>query len=205
MKYSASFTSGALLFDEIDALADILADPRKDELLKYEIAHNQHMRVNSEEARKRKVTEIKYRSEQIDKDFWEYYVSCTSEEEKRLLLFYLVMKAHSLVFDFHFDVTLHQWKSGNTEIDPYFYTMKLNEIEAENDEVARWSDTTKAKIISSYQTMLRQARLMLGKTLVVPIVNDSFWCYFVTKGDTWFLEACLMKQVKRQQIIKHCQ
>lgn len=205
MKYSASFTAAALLFEEINALADILASDERDALLKEEVKLNQRIQVNSEEGRKRKIIEIKNRSKQVDKAFWEYYLSFSNEDERRLLLFYLALKSYALLFDFHFDVTVAQWKNGNTEIDPYYYTMKLNELEADNEEIANWTDSTKEKVISRYQTMLRQAKLMEGRTIRVPQVSDSFWCYFIEQGDPWFLEACFLKQMRRQQLMTLCQ
>ena len=204
MKYSASFTAAALLFEEINALADILASEERDVLLKEEIKLNQRIQVNSEKARKRKISEIKNRSKQVDKKFWEHYLSRPNENERRLLLFYLALKTYALLFDFHFDVTVLQWKNGNTEINPYYYTMKFNELEADNEEIANWSDSTKEKVISRYQTMLRQAKLIEERTIRVPQISDSFWCYFVEQGDTWFLEACFLKQIRRQQLMTTC-
>lgn len=202
-KYSASFTSGGLLLTEFEALLPVLLGSNVDTELKDEVAENRLLQLNAESTRKRIIGEIRKRATNFDNDFLSFF-SAAGNDERKLLLFYIVLKTYKLVFDFHFDVTIPNWKRGNISIDPYNYQMKLDELSAANTEVDAWSELTKKKVVSVYIVMLNQSGLSKDKNLTKVIIEDNFWCYFIGRGDSWFLDACLLSSDTRDRINTLC-
>src|SRR5687767_2292045 len=105
MSYSASFTAGGILFNEFEAILNFIEKEDFNEFILQEAKDNNFLKIKTEAARKRVVTEIKKRVESTSQDFWVFYKSCT-QEERKILLFYLCCKSYQLVSDFHFKVTI---------------------------------------------------------------------------------------------------
>lgn len=201
--YSASFTAGGLLYSEFNALLEIISRKDWKDSLAAEIRNNQYLKINSETARIRVITEIKKRIKSIDSIFYDYFMVC-NEQEKKLLLFYLMLKVYPLVFSFHFDVTIENWKKGVSIIDPYVYQMKLDELSASNPDVDSWSDQTKRKVITVYIRMLTETGFIINKRLNPIQVNDQFWCYFIQNNNKWFLDTCLIPNETKKRVQNIC-
>jgi len=203
MEYSASYTGGGLLFEVTEALYSLIINPQRDKLLFKEAQENVFMKVNSESSRVRIIQEIKNRSRYATKAFWDIY-SASSTKEKKLLLFYLCLKTYKLIYDFHFGVTVPQVLALETEVSNYRYRMRLDEIASTNMNVAKWSETTLKKVITSYIFMLESAGLSTGSILNKPDVSPSFFCYFVKAGELWALDAFFLKMHEKEKLIKDC-
>lgn len=202
-QYSSSYSAAGLIFRETEAVLHLLKDENVLKLLKDEVINNQYIQVNTEAARKRIIQEIIKRHQAVDSGFWEKYQE-SNDQERKLCLFYAIIKAYKLIFDFHFDVTLNRWKSSDNEVDNYYYQMKLDEISGNNPEVDSWTDATKLKSITVYLRILREAGLLKDNTLQKPPVDEHFWCYFVQKNDSWFMDACFVSITQKKDIINNC-
>jgi len=202
-KYSASYIAAGLLFRETEAVLDLLKDENVLSLLKDEVKNNKLLQVNTEAARKRIVQEIIKRHQAVGAGFWEKF-QISNDEERKLCLFYAIMKTYKLIFDFHFDVTLYRWRSSDNEADSYYYQMKIDEISGNNPEVDQWADATKLKSITVYLRILREAGLLKENTFQKPSVNDNFWCFFIQRNDAWFLDACFVSLNQKKEIINNC-
>lgn len=203
--YSAAFTAGGLFYEETRSCLPLLKEEQAEELLIKEAEKNAYVKINAESARKRVLQELRKRHKQAPADFWEYFESA-GEAEQRLLLLFLSMKTYRLVFQFHFDVTLPAWRGSSSELDDYYFHMKLDEIAAAHEEVDSWSESTRRKVITVYLRMLREAGLLseAGLLQTPPGVPEAFWCYFVHQGEAWFLEAGLLGEHQRAGIIEAC-
>ena len=40
--------------------------------------------------------------------------------------------------------------------------------------------------------------------LVYPDVNDQFWCFFFSKNEEWFPEACFLSMARRNELKELC-
>ena len=200
--YSASFTAGSLLYKETTALLPLLLSENSGQLIKEEIKQNNLLKINSEKARERTVSEIQKRLSFVDHNFWEYY-SERQEKEQKLMLFYLCMKTYKLMFDYHFNVTVRQWNSSNPVIEPFLYQMELNEISGKVDLVYNWTNSTKEKTISVYIRILKDVELLNTRTLRLKSVAiaDDFWNYFIKQRELWFLDACLLNPIAKKNIM----
>jgi len=203
MEYNASYTGAGLLFYETESLYPLLIKSNADSLLRREVKENKYLKINSESSRQRVSQEIRKRIQFTDQGFWSYYHLC-NEKEKRLLLFYLAMKAYKMVYDFHFKVTVPRFLSLELEIDPYKYRMRLEEIASVEENVAGWSQETWEKLITRYAYMLETAGLSIANRLTKPDIPSHFYCYFVGKEEYWVLDSFFLKQDEKEAIIKDC-
>ena len=202
--YTGSFAAGSLLHKETNAILPLLLSENSESFLKQEIQQNNLLKINSESARKRTVSEIIKRFSNTEKSFWDFYVS-RNEEEQKLLLFYLCLKVYRLMFDFHFHVTIKQWNSSTPVVESFLYQMELNEIAGKDEKVYNWTDLTKSKVISVYMRILKDIDMLDSKTFrlkSIVVADDSFFSYFIKAKDLWFLDACLLSAQSKKQIIE---
>ncbi len=74
-KYDANFTAGGLLFNEFKALEALLLSPDFKELIKLEEEENNVIGIATNSARKRIVSEIKRRYDQVEVNFWTHFLN----------------------------------------------------------------------------------------------------------------------------------
>jgi len=192
--YSAAITGCGLQFFEFQRVLPLLMDAHSEDLLKEEVEDNRIILVNSRKARRTFITEFKRRFASVSYNFWENWKNM-SEDGQRAGLFYAILKTYKLVFDFHFNVTVKKWNSIDQQLLPSDLEMELNEIAAKDEFVDSWSDSTKKRCISQYQTILRQVGMLSSndsKLKPLHLSAADAACYFHS-GETWFLEACLLQ------------
>lgn len=191
-KYSSSFTAGALLLKEFQAISVIIDQPGLQDILTREKEENQYLRIKTELARKRVITEIKRRLKYTPDDQWELF-NDSDEAEQKIFLFYVILNAQPLVKDLHFEVAVEKWLRLDKQIEKIDFQMKLEEIESWDQEVASWSTSTKTKVLTQMIRILTEAGLLNNGELVKPeIYNDQFWKKFIQWDAAWFLQACLL-------------
>ena len=180
-----------------------MLQPGINEYLTQEAKDNIYLKINTESARKRVVTELKKRIEKVDIQFWQAYSTC-NEDEKKLLLFYLCCKTYQLVTDFHFKVTVPGFWTFRYELDTYAFKMYLDELASKDDTVHDWSDSTRKKCITNYVRMLKEAGLVSINKIQKPLVENSFYCYFISQQETWALDIFLLSNLEKETTINYC-
>lgn len=189
--YSASMTGCGFVFNEFNAVLPLLMEPNGKELLKNEIRENRYLMMNSENTRKRCASELQKRYDAVPISFWEYYTNL-SEEDKRVALLYSLLKAYLILKELHQNVVQRQWLSIERTLTGDNLVMELYNISSRDEFVDSWSDKTKEKIVSWYQTVLIQVGILSRQDhkLTSVRLNDDSW--FKENGESWFLEACLL-------------
>ena len=191
-KYRASFTAGALLLSEFRSIAHLIGCEDLVDQLNKEVQENSYLRLKTELARARVVTEMKRRLKFTPSEYWNGF-SSWNEQEQKLFLFYLIMNAHPLVKDLQFEAVVQRWKMLITDISKQDLQLRLQEIESWDDEVSSWSDSTKTKVLTQMIRILTEAGLLQKGRLTKPLsYNDDFWKQFIQWDAAWFLEACLL-------------
>lgn len=203
MEYTTSFTAGGLLYNEIDALGTILRQPDWNSQLERDVKENRLLKVNSEASRKRVAQEVRLRMDYMDADFWAVYKE-VSELDKKGLLFFVCLQTYKLIYDFHFNVTIPKFLSLETEIDPYWYEMRLQELSSSHHEVDSWTEQTKRKVVTRYIDILRKIGLVEKDKLTKKAFSAAIFCYFLIKGNLWTLDAFFLKQAEKETIINFC-
>lgn len=199
-KYIA-ITSGSLLFNEFEQLLPILSQQGIHEALLQESKENRLMKVKTEAARKRIITEIKRRIALLPSDFWSFYSGCDFDQ-RRILLFFIVLRNYEVTKDFQFDVVLQKWKRLETSLDTMDLKMRMDELASKNEEIENWSESTQLKVVTVFLRCLREAGFLKNGKLTKPTDQPSwFWNYFYQIGEAWFLEACLLSKTEREQLV----
>lgn len=189
--YSASITGGGFLFNETNALLPLLLDENAADLIKDEVLNNNILHINSEKSRKRNVAEIKRRFEALPRTFWYDYMEM-DDDNKRIALFFVLLKTYKILFDFHANVTMSRWRSASQDISIDDLKMEFNAISAKDEFVDSWSDATKKKVASAYLSILRHVN-MLDSDEHLQALRPSNIDFYFGIGEPWFLDACLLE------------
>ncbi len=201
MNYSASFTAGSLLFEETTRLLKYILNDEL-ELKKNEIIQQNIIKINSESARKRVLQEIRKRYNSVNNSVWVMYES-SGLREKKILLFYTVLKTYPLLADLVKDVIVLKWKSLKSDLTVRDIELFLDKKSSAHPEIDKWSITTRAKVIQVIQRILKEAGILVNNKLSALESSDNFWGFFVQLGDPWFLEYALLNKDQREKIIEN--
>jgi hypothetical protein len=189
-KYSASFTAGALLYEEHRRLGALLGAPDFEARLRQEIEENAYLGIKAYSSRKRVASELRKRHAAAPPGFWSFYAQ-RSAAEQRLALFFLCLKAYPLMMDFHVEGALKQWRGLARRLEALDLQRRLDEIASMDEEVGSWTEATQRKTITVYLRTLAEAGLLKDGALVKPAaIAPDFWAYFAQLGEAWFSEAC---------------
>lgn len=197
--YTAAITGGGFLYEETKILLPLLQAEHSEELLQKEKINNELLHINAESSRSKAITEIKRRYQAMPKTFWSDFQAMTNEDQL-VALFFVILKTYKICFDFHVNVTLRKWNSISPYLDKSDIMMEFNEISAQDNFVDSWSDNTKEKVASTYLTILRKVG-MLDENRLKPLTCSNF-SYYLTKGEPWFLEACLLQPYEIENLKK---
>lgn len=189
-KYSASMTGCGFVFNEFNAVLPLLMEPNGKELIKEEVRENRYLMMNSENTRKRCVSELQKRFNSVPHSFWEYYINL-SEDDKRVALLYSLLCAYQLLKDLHINVVQSRWFSIEKTLGAEDLMMEVYNIASRDEFVDSWSEETYAKIVSWYQTVLVQVGMLSRSTKKLSPVRLTDYSWFRDNNENWFLEACL--------------
>lgn len=196
--YTAAITGGGFLFEETNALLPLLKSDDRDSLLKDEKVNNRLLKINAETSRYRAIMEIARRYDAMPASFWDDY-QAMSEDDQRIALFFVILKTYKICFDFHINVTMRKWNSISKSLVYDDIDMEFNEVSARDEFVDSWSDKTKRKVASAYLTVLRKVGI-LDKEDQLHSISASNFDYYITIGEQWFLEACLLQPYQIEKI-----
>lgn len=202
--YSSAFTACSFLYAEFNNVLPLLRSDDSDMLLKEEAVNRSYLMVNNESSAKKILLEFKRRYKSVPNDFWDWYDSLEETAQKAALL-YVIIKTYKLVFDFHVHVAIKKWNSVDHTITTDDLQLELLDISANDEFVDSWSEQTKKKLMSAYLTILRQSDMLDSQTSELrPLrLMPHEYKYYVENGDTWFLDACLLTSMERENIINY--
>ncbi len=196
-----ALTIGALFQREFEAIIPILTsgDPQK-ELVK-EFKENKYLGIKTESARERLLTDLRRRTKFAPDGFWEFYLSCT-DSQRKLALFFLLLNAYPVALDLQMEVVVGKWKKLEKKLVSFDLQMRLDELSTSVPQVDNWSVTTKKNITSNFLKSLKDAGLLINGEINKPNLQpESFWNYFISIGEHWFLEACLLSKTEREKLL----
>ena len=198
--YTAAITGGGFLFSETNALLPLLQSPDRTSLLKEEALNNNLLHINAERSRRKAILEICRRYDAMQPSFWNDYQEM-DENEQRIALLLVMLKTYKILFDFHVNVTMKKWNSVSKKVTLEDILIEFNEISANDNFVDSWTDNTKDRVASAYLSILRKVG-MLDKNCQLYAVDCDNFEYYLTHGEQWFLEACLLQPYQIESIKK---
>lgn len=201
--YSAAVTGGGFLYEETVALMPLLQSPDRDKLLKEEAVNNAILHVNAETSRKRFISEISRRYKAMPASFWNEWTDM-DDANRKVALFMVILKTYKILFDLHVNVTIRKWNSATRSVDLSDLMMEFGEISAKDEFVDSWTDNTKKKVAAAYLTIIRKVGMLDDDNQLHPLHCSNF-DFYLTHGEAWFLEACLLQPYEIDDIKKKIQ
>jgi hypothetical protein len=198
--YTAAITGGGFLFEETNILLPLLQSDDRVALLKDEKINNRLLKINAESSRYNAIVEIARRYDAMPSAFWSDY-QAMSADDQQVALFFVILKTYKICFDFHINVTMRKWNSISKSVVFDDVEMEFNEVSARDEFVDSWSDKTKHKVAGAYLTILRKVGILDQEDQLHPLTASNF-DYYITIGEQWFLEACLLQPYQIDNIKK---
>ncbi len=198
--YTAAITGGGFLFEETNILLPLLRSDDRETLLRDEKINNRLLKMNAETSRYRAIMEIARRYDAMPSAFWSDYQAMSTDDQK-VALFFVILKTYKICFDFHINVTMRKWNSISKSVVYDDIEMEFNEVSANDEFVDSWSDKTKRKVASAYLTVLRKVGILDLNDQLHPLSASNF-DYYITIGEHWFLEACLLQPYQIDNVKK---
>lgn len=198
LNYSASFTTGGLFFNETERVLDYILKGNIREQAK-KIRESNVLQINSEASRKRVLYEIVKRVEYVNKDVWEFFDKCETNERK-IILFYVCLKTYRFLFEFQSEVVLEKYRSLEYSISNEDVQNFIIKKSIDNPEIEQWSRDRRYKVGYSTLAILRQSGMVVANKITPFSASPDFWKFFVDKGDSWFLELSLLNKEQREQV-----
>lgn len=188
------------MIDEMTAVLPLLMSDNADALLRDEKINNRLLKINTEQTRKKAITEFKRRYKAMPLSFWKDYLDM-SPQAQNIAMFFVVLKAYRICFDFQVNVVIKKWNSVSQSVTFNDVYMQMMEIAADDPFVDSWSDATKRKVVGSYLTILRKVGILDDSDALHPVsLPDTDFAFYLTIGEPWFLEACLLQPYEIERI-----
>ena len=182
------------------AVLPLLMSDNADALLRDEKINNRLLKINTEQTRKKAITEFKRRYKAMPLSFWKDYLDM-SPQAQNVAMFFVVLKAYRICFDFQVNVVIKKWNSVSQSVTFNDVYMQMMEIAADDPFVDSWSDATKRKVVGSYLTILRKVGILDDSDALHPVsLPDTDFAFYLTIGEPWFLEACLLQPYEIERI-----
>lgn len=199
--YTAAMTGCGFMWKEMTDILPLLMSPDSTESLKQEIIENRYLMMKTEHTRKRAVAEFVKRFNSVPLRFWQEYQTF-SPNAQIVAMYYVNLKCYKLFFDLHLNLVLKRWNSVRQSVTRQDVLMEINEIASNDEFVCSWSDNTKDKVASSFLSFLRKAGFvkdMAGSLTPIQLKDEEFG-FYLTLGEPWFLEACLLQPYEINRI-----
>jgi hypothetical protein len=195
-KYSTYAGYVKLQEDEVlTAIANIKKDGEK---LDFD---HRLIRGASESSQKRIAAEILNRLRSTPQSIWRQVPSLPSKE-RRIALYYLILKAHPFLFDFHMEILLQKWRVMDKSFSKDDVLKFIEKNMDEHPEMESWSEDSKRRISRTVKLLLDQIDLINEKLKLQPVkASQRLWELFIQEGETWFLEAMLLNKQERERLI----
>lgn len=195
MPYSTTFAAGTLLHEEVLRVLQVM-DP-EDTL---DDVSPEVLDINSEAGRKRRLTEVKRRLQNVETAIWRDLLDLPPTQQ-RVVLYYACMKTYALVRDIHMNAVLPAWRSIAQSLTAADIQRVLDAQADSHPEIDTWSMETYDKVQQVIRHMLTEIGMLHGEQLQRVRLPRSFWTRFVRVGDVWFLEAMFLNKDQRTAAI----
>ena len=132
--------------------------------------------------------------------FWKWFLALDRAGQV-IALYYCLMRTYLLVKDVHLNLVLPRFKSANPVVTKADVERHICQVAAIDPFVESWSDTTKGKVAGACLSFLRSVGMVnpaSGELRSVP-VDDRLASHFISRGESWYLEALGMPlyEIKR--------
>jgi hypothetical protein len=199
-KYKTTFTLGALLLKEADALLSGLGMV-KGEQLDLSNMDFDSIPVNSERSKKKLGNEVLRRLTSIDVEKFVPLFNNGGVQDKKLLLFYSACKAYPLIADFMLDKVLDKWYNLDYELTAYDFQSFLYKQADTHPELENLTPNTRSKMAQVVLKMLSDLGMVQAGKLHRIEYSPEILRAIAQSGDGWFLQALLLNDHEREEFL----
>lgn len=200
IKYSTGFSVGALLYKESDAIISRIESPKAffegNEIISYDV-----IPLNSESSQKRLYREVAKRLKSLDNPRFIELYQTGNKEDKLLILFYAACKTYHVITDFMLDTVLSKWYNMDKEIMAFDFQSFLYKQMDSHPELESLTPYTLKKLSQVVMRMLSELGMQQDRILRKVTFNHRILEVIALNGDSWYLEALLLNEDERQEII----
>ena len=199
--YTAGMTGCGFMVDEMTRALPLFMSEDSDALLKQEIQNNEILLMPTLVTRQKSVREFTRRFKAVPLSFWETYLTL-SPKMQILAMFFVLLKAYKLYFDFQVEVVRNKWNSFNQTISKNDILAAISDIACNDEFVDSWSDNTRDRVASAFLSVLRKVGFISDKDgdLRQLKYSDEDLSFFVRIGEPWFLDAILIPPYRIETI-----
>ncbi len=199
--YTAGMTGCGFMVDEMTRALPLFMSEDSDALLKQEIQNNEVLLITSLKTRQRAVSEFNRRFKAVPLSFWETYLTMTPKMQI-LAMFFVLLKAYKLYFDFQVEVVRNKWNSFNQTVSKNDILAAISDIACNDEFVDSWSDNTRDRVAAAFLSVLRKVGFISDKDgdLRQLEYSDEDLSFFVRIGEPWFLDAILIPPYRIESI-----
>jgi len=196
--YSVSYTAGALLFEESEAVINSIDQIEKISSPGFQI-DKKLLPTNSETSRIRISTELKKRFVAVKEiEVWKYY---RIAKEKRIILFYALCKAYPILLDFMTEVVLLKWRNLDKELSKEEFLNFIYRKFDSHPELDKYSENTLNKVATRSIRILKEVGILNNGILKKPYHDLGVWNLFNEIGEVWFLEIMFLSEMERKKLL----
>lgn len=200
-KYSTAFTAGALLLKECNSYIGAISNV-DDFLLGKEIIDQNILPINSESSRKRVKNELDKRLKSLDDRRLFITFLETDEINKKLILFYSIVRTYKIIADFMIEVVLNKWYNFDLNISVDDFQDFIFQKEDTHPELLKITDKTKYKISQVAIKMLKELELVVDGNLRKVYFDKTILKGIAQNGDGWLLETLFFNEEEQKEILE---
>lgn len=199
-KYSTAFSAGSLLLREAEVIVDHINDPQAFMVGEEDVDYH-HLPVNSEASKKRYRNEVTKRLRSMKDAMFIDLFRAGSKSDRLLILFYATCKHYQLITDFMLESVLKKWYNLDYEITADDFKNFLYRQMDKHEELEDLAPNTIYKLSSVVIKILSDLGVLKNGKLQKREHNPTILKHIAKNGDTWFLEALLLNEAERNEIL----
>lgn len=161
-KYNAHLVAVSFWFNEFSQFIDLLNQGKSLEEIKTISVEDNYFKQSSKLRTLEMFSQLKQRTDTLNGDYFELFTSLDIPNQKIVNLI-SVINMDKLFSEFMYESFRNELLLGDSKLYDYEVQSFFDRKQAEDDQVASWTDETITRLSGSYLTFLREAGLLEDK------------------------------------------
>ena len=158
-KYSAKLTGESFLLQELKIVAKLKKEGYKDKEIRNMILDDNLFQYKFKSSISRRITPLMQRINLLDDKLIDMLLE-NSLEDGRIINLYVIMKNDRLFFEFMDEIISKKFGANNEILEKKDINIFFEAKQEQNEEVAKWSEATVAKVKQVIRKILIEAKVI---------------------------------------------
>ncbi|MGG7188485.1 DUF1819 family protein [Clostridium paraputrificum] len=158
-KYSAKLTGESFLLQELKIVAKLKKEGYEDKEIRNMILNENLFQYKFKSSISRRITPLMQRIKLLDDKLIDMLLE-NSLEDGRIINLYAIMKNDRLFFEFMDEVISKKFEANNEILEKKDINIFFEAKQEQNEEVAKWSEATVAKVKQVIRKILIEAKVI---------------------------------------------